>query len=97
MNPVYDWEKDKEEINLEKHGFSFEEASTAFEDPNALVEENCYEVYGEKRSILVGLSSSKSLLFVVYTQNEGGTWIKIISARLALGNKKKEYWEQFKF
>ena len=97
MKPIYDWEKDKEAINLEKHGFSFNEASTAFDDPNALVEENCYEVYGEKRSILVGLSLEKRLLFVVYEQNEEGTWIKISSAREAIGSKKKAYWDQFKF
>lgn len=97
MKPIYDWEKDKEAINLEKHGFSFEEASTAFDDPNALVEENSYEMFGEKRSILVGLSIDKNLLFVVYEQNDEGTWIKIISAREAIGNKKKAYWEQFNF
>ena len=29
----YDWDKNKAEANLSKHGVSFEEAKTVFDDP----------------------------------------------------------------
>jgi hypothetical protein len=32
----YEWDENKNERNLEKHGLSFETASLVFDDPNAL-------------------------------------------------------------
>jgi uncharacterized protein len=32
----YEWDENKNDSNLEKHGLSFETASLVFDDPNAL-------------------------------------------------------------
>lgn len=35
MEIRFDWDSEKAEINLKKHGISFDEAKTVFYDPNA--------------------------------------------------------------
>ncbi|MDR2648694.1 MAG: BrnT family toxin [Clostridiales bacterium] len=34
----FEWDEEKYEINVEKHGIRFEEASTVFDDENMLYE-----------------------------------------------------------
>jgi uncharacterized DUF497 family protein len=37
MTVRFEWDKDKDKVNREKHGVGFAEACTAFEDPNRVI------------------------------------------------------------
>jgi uncharacterized DUF497 family protein len=50
----YEWDENKNERNLEKHGLSFETASLVFDDPNALSIPDRIE-NGEERWQTIGM------------------------------------------
>jgi uncharacterized DUF497 family protein len=83
----FTWDAKKATANLRKHGVSFEEAETAFDDklgayyPDAL---------HETRFILIGYSRRQRLLYVVHAEVTLDA-IRIISARKATRNEKKHY------
>ena len=79
----YEWDPVKDERNRIKHGVSFEEAATAFEDPNALLIADFYHSLEEERFILLGVSSKDRVLYVCHCYREPQDRIRIISARKA--------------
>jgi hypothetical protein len=86
MNIEYD--QTKAESNFRKHGVSFEEATTALFDENALVMEDV-ESEDENRWILIGLSCEVRLLTVIYTVR--GEFVRIISVRKSTRKEAKYY------
>ena len=62
----YEWDGEKEEINLGKHGVSFEEAKTVFDDPLYVDFYDPDHSYDEHRYIIIGESSRGRLLLVVH-------------------------------
>jgi len=54
----FEWDEKKNEINIKKHGVSFEEARTAFYDENSKVE---YEVFNKKGKH-IGTISAKTII-----------------------------------
>ena len=64
----FDWDPNKNAINLKKHGVGFEEAKTCFEDDYAEIFEDVEHSVSEERSILSGMSSLLKTLVVVYTE-----------------------------
>lgn len=77
----FEWDRKKVAAIARKHGVSFAEAATCFEDPNACYLRNEAPSY-EDRLILIALSSKRRLLFVVHAE-VGRDAIRIISARKA--------------
>ena len=83
----FTWDARKAAANLKKHGVSFEEASTTFEDelgayfPDAL---------HAQRFILIGYSRRQRLLYVVHAE-VALDGIRIISARKATKHEKARY------
>ena len=77
----FSWEAKKARENRRKHGVSFEEAATCFEDPRGVYLRNETPSY-EDRLILIGASASSRLLFVVHAE-VGRDTIRILSARKA--------------
>ncbi|MEX0964055.1 MAG: BrnT family toxin [Pseudohongiellaceae bacterium] len=86
MNIEYDLAKATS--NLQKHGVSFDEASTALLDDNALVMEDL-DSNDEDRWVLVGLSNQARLLTVIYTLRKNS--IRRISARKATKKESNYY------
>jgi uncharacterized protein len=84
---MYQWDADKAVRNRAKHGVSFEEAATVFEDPLAVCFADPEHSAQEERLILVGYSSQSRLLFV--SHSEVGQNIRIISARPATALERK--------
>ena len=76
---MFEWDSDKAASNLLKHGVSFEEAATVFEDAFALTVEDSAHSEVESRLVTIGISNVSRLLLVVNT--ERGDNIRIISAR----------------
>ncbi len=86
---IFEWDFKKAKTNLEKHGVSFEEASTAFKDPLSLTIDDPLHSSDEKRLVLIGISYNNRMLVVVHT--ERGDHIRIISARKPTKKERLEY------
>ena len=85
----YDWDKNKAVANLSKHGISYEEAKTVFDDPLYVDFYDPDHSFGEHRFILLGKSAQGRLLFVSYMKRNNG--IRLISAREATLSERKAY------
>jgi uncharacterized DUF497 family protein len=91
---LFEWDPNKARGNIETHGISFDEASTAFRDPLSLTIHDPLHSNEENRFILIGKSGRNRLLVVVHT--ERGENIRIISARRATKKERKQYEESSK-
>ena len=87
----FEWDERKNEINLSKHGFDFNDASRVFDFP-MVIEIDERQAYGEDRWIGIGLLDGR-IVVVIYTEPSEEK-IRIISLRKALSHERKEY-EQY--
>ncbi|MEA5512055.1 BrnT family toxin [Crocosphaera sp. UHCC 0190] len=83
----FEWDAKKAQVNLEKHGVTFEEAAEAFFDP--FYQTGDATVSGEIREFILGYSLAYRILFIVYVERNQRT--RIISARPATPREKKQY------
>lgn len=82
-----DWDAAKARANARKHGVTFVEASTAFDDPlGAYYPDALYPT----RFVLVGASSKARVFYVVYAEVTLDH-IRIISARKATSHERARY------
>ena len=91
----FEWDDAKAASNLKKHAVSFEEASTVFYDPYALVISDDDHSYEEDRFVIVGLSSSARTLTVCHCYRRKDEVIRIISARHATKREEETYWRRW--
>jgi uncharacterized DUF497 family protein len=77
----FSWDAKKARENRRKHGITFDEAATCFEDPKGVYLRNDAPSY-EDRLILIGASAKRRVLFVVHAE-VGRDAIRIVSARKA--------------
>ena len=66
----FEWDDEKAQAKLEKHGVSFGEATEVFYDPNALEDYDSEHSNEEERFFIIGMSSRR-LLYVVYAERAG--------------------------
>jgi len=91
----FEWDEEKAHRNILKHGISFDQAITAFDDPFALIApDEKHSDAGEIREWLIG-ESDDGVLVVVFTRRRHGQIYRIISARPANRRERKRY-EEFK-
>ena len=92
MNRIrFVWDEEKNIINQEKHGVSFEEAQTVFYDDYALLEYDEEHSEEEDRFRILGLSKKGRLLIVVHCTRESESVIRLISSRKATETEKTGY------
>jgi uncharacterized DUF497 family protein len=88
----FEWDEAKALKNIEKHGISFQEASTVFYDDFAV---QFYDVehseLKEDRFLILGISNSSRFLMVCHCEKKSGEVLRIISARKATKNEQKFY------
>ena len=89
----FEWDPHKDLINRKKHGISFEEAATVFEDVNALVISDPEHSEDEERFVILGFSLQANLLVVCHCYRASESVIRIISARKATKNESRQYQE----
>ena len=89
---IFEWDPDKAEENLSKHGVSIAEAVTAFGDPLSMNMPDPDHSEGEQRFIVLGMSDRYRLLVVSYTERPPRT--RIIRARLATRHEREQYEEE---
>lgn len=87
----FEWSAEKARTNLAKHGVSFEEATTVFFDDLARLTNDPDHSIGEQRLLIFGHAATGRLLLVNFVDREGS--IRIISAREATKNERKQYEE----
>lgn len=95
MQYNFEWDQVKALKNINKHGVSFEHATSVFQDPMALTiyDEDNSEVE-EDRWITLGQINGQHYVVVVHTyRNERGDEIiiRLISARSATKHEVKQY------
>ena len=90
----FEWDVIKSEINIEKHGISFHEASTVFSDEDAIVSDDLDHSFNEERFLIIGKSYRKNILYVCYCIRREDI-IRIISARKADKSEKEDYYAHY--
>ncbi len=85
----FEWDESKATANRKKHGISFEEASTVFDNVLAVIFDDEAHSVGEKREIIIGHSQNNHLLLISFTERPNN--IRIISARLATRREREDY------
>ena len=85
----FEWNIEKARTNLIKHGVSFEEAVTVFDDPFAHYFQDDFHSMNEDRFIIRGYSNSNNLLVVSFTIRSDKT--RIISSRFATKKERKQH------
>lgn len=85
----FEWNPLKATANLKKHGVSFEEAQTLFDNPLAVIFDDEAHSIDEHREIIIGHSRQNRLLLVAFTERFGN--VRIISARLATRQEREDY------
>jgi uncharacterized DUF497 family protein len=89
MDLTFEWDEAKARRNELKHGVTFEEARTIFNDPFAMTISDPDHSDEEERWLDIGLSSRGTLLVVWYT--ERGENIRIIGCRRATKAETRTY------
>ena len=87
----FDWDENKNRINLEKHGITFQEASTVFFDDRAILFDDPEHSIDEDRFLLLGMSETAKVCIVCHCYRESDTVIRIISARQATRKEEQRY------
>jgi len=88
----FEWDDEKAKSNWSKHGVSFDEATTVFDDSLARIFDDELHSTNERREIIIGHSISHRLLVVCFAERPNER-IRIINARLHTAKERKAYEE----
>jgi len=91
----FEWSDEKNILNMEKHGVSFEEAKEIFGDPLHISKLDHRFGYFEERWITLGTTTHDKVLVAanMFFDENGEEIIRIISARKA-NQKERIFYEQ---
>jgi len=95
MSLVFEWDQNKSDKNEKKHGITFEEAKTVFNDRYAITIDDPDHSDDEYRYIDIGFSSEGRILVVWYTEKNEN--IRIIGTRKAIRTERKAYEEKNRY
>ena len=88
----FEWDSEKNEINMKKHGFSFEEILDVFDDPHFIERVDLeHSAIEEERFIGIGNINGLTIVATIYTERDR---IRIISSRIATKQEEVFYYEQ---
>ena len=87
----YEWDEAKAQQNRRKHGIRFADAVVALEDNLAITIEDDTAT-SEERFLTLGRSDASRVLLVVWCMRCGDV-IRIISARRATANERRQFWK----
>jgi hypothetical protein len=87
----FEWDETKAAANLSKHGISFDEAQTVFNDPLYVDFYDPDHSFEEHRYLIVGVSQRGRLLLVSYAERDD--IVRLVSAREATCAEREVYEE----
>lgn len=91
MGLTFEWDPNKASSNLRKHGVSFVEATTVFDDPLGATVPDPIHSIDEERYLIFGMSNRSRLLVVAFVERDER--IRIISARRLTLQEQRQYEE----
>jgi uncharacterized DUF497 family protein len=94
---LFEWDPEKNKLNIKKHGVSFEQAVLVFTDRNALSIYDDEHSENEERWITIGCIPAEKVLVVIHTDRmyiDHKDVIRIISARKATDTEKEDYYRK---
>lgn len=92
MSYAFEWDLDKARSNQTRHGVSFDEAATVFDDSLARIFEDDLHSIKEAREIIIGHSIRGRLLLICFVERPQEV-IRVISARRPTRKERKDYEE----
>ena len=87
---LFEWDPNKNEKNIVKHGIDFNDALTIFDDDERIESIDNRNNYGEERIQVIG-EAKPGVLIAVYTWRKNNTSRRIISARTASAKERIFY------
>lgn len=91
LKPGFEWDRRKALKNARKHGITFEQAGTVFDDPTGRYgADPAHSTAEEVREHILGVADG-TVLVVVFTRRAAGRSIRIISARRANRRERRTY------
>lgn len=88
---IFDWDDNKEKINIKKHGIDFDTAALVFGDDKRIEKFDENNSTDEDRYVTIGRINGVTIVVVVaYTMREDV--IRIISARAATKKEEERYY-----
>jgi uncharacterized protein len=91
MKLTFEWDEVKAKENLKKHGVSFEEGKTIFNDSFLFTFPDIEHSVDEERYINIGISANGRILIVSNTERQ--EIIRIVSCRKATARERRFYEE----
>lgn len=85
----FEWDPDKRERNLRKHGIDFADTESVLDDPMAITVMD--EESGEERFVSIGADTLGRILVLVHTVRRHRA--RVISARHATAHERRTYQE----
>jgi uncharacterized DUF497 family protein len=92
VSEEFEWDAAKARSNERKHGVSFEEGTTVFDDGHSLLYLDYEHSIIEDRFMIVGYSARGRLLAVWHAYRD--PMIRIIGARRATAAERRDYEER---
>lgn len=90
---TFEWDDNKEQINIKKHGMDFTTASRVFDDENRIeIYDDLHSDY-EDRYITIGMIDEITCIAMVVYTERGTHVIRIISARKATPKERRKYYD----
>jgi uncharacterized protein len=89
----FEWDPRKDAANQRKHGVSFREATTVFQDFMSTTFPDDDHSAHESRFLTIGMSSSGRVLVVAHTERD--EVIRIISSRVVT-RRERDFYEENK-
>ena len=86
---MFEWDEAKAKANEKKHGITFDQAVTVFEDPLAITYSDPDHSDVEDREVTIGKCEDQVLLTISHTERSGK--IRLISAREATKAEQQRY------
>ncbi len=93
MTLEFEWDAEKEALNIQKHGIDFETAKFVSDDPFLLelFDEDHSTVFEKRYKAIGRAGNTLTVLTVIYTERQR---IRIISARFATKREEKSYYDR---
>jgi uncharacterized DUF497 family protein len=86
---IFQWDVEKADSNLRKHGVSFDEAASVFADPLSITISDAIHSATEDRLVTIGESATGRIIVVAHTERDHT--IRIISARMSTRRERRDY------
>ena len=92
----FEWDDQKNQANIIKHGISFQEAKEIFDDPNLLTYIDDRFDYQETRKLSIGqvFLPKQPIIVVLVVHTDRNQVTRIISARRASRKERRIYEQQ---